>query len=341
MSLILEALKKSEARRQLGEAPGLGTPFTVAPRRRSALPLLIVLIVVAAGFGAWYLRGAKAPAAADNNTVTSTAPAAGAAPAARTPTVAAQPAVPSQAPTPPRAAPPGTAAGSAPAPVKPPAALGVISPAAPPPATATAGPDPGVAAHPFRGERALGNRGEQRAAFEANRAAAGRTAATPMNAQRAPAPAAAPMPGAVATPGAARPGAGVPRPAVTAPVNTAATPGGAQATGPAPAAAGRAAATPAAAPNAPPGAPAPAAPATSNLPMYYELPYDVRRDLPALVISMHVFAAAPAQRFVVVDGERKSEGDTLKDGLTVREIRTDGVVFEFRGTRFFYPRPGR
>ena len=86
---------------------------------------------------------------------------------------------------------------------------------------------------------------------------------------------------------------------------------------------------------------APVAPAASNLPMYYELPYDVRRDLPPLVVSMHVFAAAPAQRFIVVDGERKSEGDTLKDGLAVREIRTDGVVLEFRGTRFFYPRPGR
>ena len=76
-------------------------------------------------------------------------------------------------------------------------------------------------------------------------------------------------------------------------------------------------------------------------PLYYELPFNVRKDLPALTVSMHVYAAVPAQRFVVVDGERKVEGETIKEGLTLREIRADGIVLEFRGQKFFYPRPGR
>lgn len=70
MSLILEALKKSESRRQLGEAPGLGTPFTVVRRRRRLLPfILLALIVLAAGFGWYYLR----PAAVVPATATVTA----------------------------------------------------------------------------------------------------------------------------------------------------------------------------------------------------------------------------------------------------------------------------
>src|SRR5580765_5158285 len=54
MSLILEALKKSESRRRLGEAPDLGTPFTVKPRRRNPWPLILIAIVVAGGVGWWY-----------------------------------------------------------------------------------------------------------------------------------------------------------------------------------------------------------------------------------------------------------------------------------------------
>lgn len=78
-----------------------------------------------------------------------------------------------------------------------------------------------------------------------------------------------------------------------------------------------------------------------DLPLYYELPYNVRKDLPALTISVHVYSATPAQRFVIIDGERKVEGDTVHDGLTLREIRPNGIVLEFHGHRFFYPRQGR
>jgi general secretion pathway protein B len=61
MSLILEALRKSEAERQLGRAPGLLTPMAGVPRRRGwLLPALtlppLLLLVAAAGW--WFGRGA-------------------------------------------------------------------------------------------------------------------------------------------------------------------------------------------------------------------------------------------------------------------------------------------
>ena len=68
MSLILEALKKSEQQRRLGEMPNLGTPVTATRRRRSPLPWLAVVVVLALGAaGGWrYLRqhAAQAPATA-------------------------------------------------------------------------------------------------------------------------------------------------------------------------------------------------------------------------------------------------------------------------------------
>ncbi len=56
MSLILEALKKSEQQRRLGEAPTLGSPVLAVRRRRSLLPLFGTLIVIAIAAGWWLLR---------------------------------------------------------------------------------------------------------------------------------------------------------------------------------------------------------------------------------------------------------------------------------------------
>jgi general secretion pathway protein B len=67
MSLILEALKKSEAERQLGKAPGLTTPMPSLQRTRQGAraPLLLVAAVIAVS-GAllwWWLQPAISPTA--------------------------------------------------------------------------------------------------------------------------------------------------------------------------------------------------------------------------------------------------------------------------------------
>lgn len=76
------------------------------------------------------------------------------------------------------------------------------------------------------------------------------------------------------------------------------------------------------------------------MPSIDDMPYSVRKDLPNMLISMQVYSADATRRFVVVDGERKVEGDTIKDTVALREIRANGVVLEFHGQRFFMPRPG-
>ena len=107
---------------------------------------------------------------------------------------------------------------------------------------------------------------------------------------------------------------------------------------PAPAKPAPASATPAAPPAARPARPPARAPA---LPSVWELPYSTRKDLPELQLTMHLYAPVPRERFVVIDGERYVEGDEIADGVTLREIRTDGMVLDFKGQRFVYPRDGR
>ena len=94
-------------------------------------------------------------------------------------------------------------------------------------------------------------------------------------------------------------------------------------------------------PTPPPPQPvAAAAPPLEQLPAYWQLPYNVRKELPALKLSMHVYSATPAQRFVVLNGNRQVEGDELGGEVRVTEIRSDGVVLSFQGQRFLVPRGG-
>jgi len=74
MSLILEALKKSERQRRLGEAPTLGSPVMSVRRRRSRLPLLLCLIAVVVAAGWWWQRQAPDAVPADTSTAASEPP---------------------------------------------------------------------------------------------------------------------------------------------------------------------------------------------------------------------------------------------------------------------------
>lgn len=272
MSLILEALKKSEQQRRLGEALTLGSPALAVRRGRSLLPLFGTLIVIAIGAGWWLLRPAQTAAPA-------TAP---------------------------------------------------VQTAATPSADTTATPMNRIKPAPAH-------------AVPARPAEAKREPAKPM--ARGLEAVAPPLP--ITPPLNDRPGSVTQLP-LPPPAIPAAAPSVASTTTHKPAAA--APAPPAAAPAAnPPAASAPTAvvaqhptptAAAPRLPSVWDLPYATRKDLPDLTLTMHVYAPDPHERFVVIKGERHIEGDDLGSGVILREIRADGMVLDFKGTRFVYPRGG-
>ncbi len=80
-------------------------------------------------------------------------------------------------------------------------------------------------------------------------------------------------------------------------------------------------------------------PANDNyLPTLTDLRLDGRMALPDMHIDIHVFAEARADRFVFINMNKYREREQLSEGPTVREIRRDGVVLEYRGIAFLLPR---
>jgi hypothetical protein len=76
------------------------------------------------------------------------------------------------------------------------------------------------------------------------------------------------------------------------------------------------------------------------VPLVWELPLATRQSLPKLTIAMHVWNVEPTMRFVIVNDQRLVEGESAAAGVSVSEIRREGVVFEFQGQRFLLPRGG-
>ena len=61
-------------------------------------------------------------------------------------------------------------------------------------------------------------------------------------------------------------------------------------------------------------------------------------DLPELNLELHVFSAAPAERFVFINASKYVEGERLPEGPSVVEITADGVVMNHLDQSFLLPR---
>jgi general secretion pathway protein B len=71
---------------------------------------------------------------------------------------------------------------------------------------------------------------------------------------------------------------------------------------------------------------------------YWELPDSIRADVPEIKFSVLVYAKQPENRFVLINGQRLTEGDNVQPGLVIEEIRRDGVIFSYRLYRFLVER---
>jgi general secretion pathway protein B len=135
-----------------------------------------------------------------------------------------------------------------------------------------------------------------------------------------------PAPGVTSAPGAAPPPAGVPAAPAAAPPTMA--PRAAPATAPSTA--------PTTGPSTAPSATAPAGSSTppARIVAVSELPADLQRELPKLVIAGGVYSENAAQRMLIVAGQVRSEGAELAPGLVLEQIRTNSAVLRFKGWRY-------
>jgi general secretion pathway protein B len=61
-------------------------------------------------------------------------------------------------------------------------------------------------------------------------------------------------------------------------------------------------------------------------------------QLPELHLDIHVYADAPAERFVFINMNKHREGSRLDEGPVVSEITPEGVVLQHQGRTFLLPR---
>ncbi len=81
--------------------------------------------------------------------------------------------------------------------------------------------------------------------------------------------------------------------------------------------------------------PTPPAPvAAPTVPSLSELPEDIRRQIPALVITGAVYSETPGQRLLLVNNLVLNQGGLAAPEVSLEEIRPKSSVFNFRGTRF-------
>ncbi|MCE3273257.1 MAG: hypothetical protein K0S57_3654 [Ramlibacter sp.] len=135
-----------------------------------------------------------------------------------------------------------------------------------------------------------------------------------------------PAPGVTSAPGAAPPPAVAPAAPAAAPPTMA--PRAAPATAPSTA--------PTTGPSTAPSATAPAGSSTppARIVAVSELPADLQRELPKLVIAGGVYSENAAQRMLIVAGQVRSEGAELAPGLVLEQIRTNSAVLRFKGWRY-------
>lgn len=322
MSLILDALRKSEAERKRGQAPGLHSGAgRLRERDREWLPYASAAAVLAlAGGGAWWLLGKDAVEADSTSTQTAAA--------------SAVPALLAQSPD--SAGAPAPSADNAPAPGL--ATTGSLTTAPLPERESQPVPAPEAEARLLPASMGGSASNTQSAAMSGGGEWPAPELAAPATASAQPlagsAPAELPQPTAApVTPPTSQVPAAVPTPvevaAATPPPTPSADPfnqrvvGGLEATS-------TATLLP---PSDEPAAPKPA------VPTIYELDYAMRRELPNMQLSMHVYNADPQRAFALVNGKRYQAGGEAIDGkVLLVEVLPDGLLCEFNGQRFLFPR---
>lgn len=86
----------------------------------------------------------------------------------------------------------------------------------------------------------------------------------------------------------------------------------------------------------PPPAPPPAEPSVRLL---KEMPTSFRSEFPKLTVDVHAYDNNPLRRFVLINGKKYRETDTLIDGPRLVEITRDGVIVEQRGSKVMLELP--
>jgi general secretion pathway protein B len=75
-----------------------------------------------------------------------------------------------------------------------------------------------------------------------------------------------------------------------------------------------------------------------GVPLYQDVAATPGARIPQLRLDLHVFAAHPQERFVMINMHKLREGDSLPEGVHVDSITPEGAVLSYSGSRFLLTR---
>lgn len=73
---------------------------------------------------------------------------------------------------------------------------------------------------------------------------------------------------------------------------------------------------------------------TNTIPQLYELPFAIRKDLPKLNLSVHIYDPIIENRMAILNGLSVHVGDTYEELLTIKNITQEGVVITVQNRDF-------
>ena len=72
----------------------------------------------------------------------------------------------------------------------------------------------------------------------------------------------------------------------------------------------------------------------SDIITYHELDESIKQQLPAIIVSAHVYSTNPQQRSIVINNNFLEEGEYIIDGLILHEITPNGAILNYNGILF-------
>ncbi|WP_058555105.1 general secretion pathway protein GspB [Thiohalocapsa sp. ML1] len=88
----------------------------------------------------------------------------------------------------------------------------------------------------------------------------------------------------------------------------------------------------------PPGLPRPQAAVQRAEPLPAGPSLDLRSRLPPISMNVHVYNADPSRRFVYINGRKLTEQEKSREGIRLERVVADGAVLSFEGEEFFQRR---
>jgi general secretion pathway protein B len=74
--------------------------------------------------------------------------------------------------------------------------------------------------------------------------------------------------------------------------------------------------------------------AKNDIPFLSELPYEVRRSIPKITINVFVYSENAEESFVMIDMVKVRTGQSIQEGMVLKEIRPNSLVISYQGRIF-------